>query len=117
MTPQQIAEHHAQVREIVHPAVYASNAERKRIQAARYDKGKSRTKFRVGSAVMLRDPVRKSKLDPRWLGPYTVVQAHRSGTFSLLDQQKILLDRRVPPDQLKLIAEPFSSFQPTSVQK
>jgi hypothetical protein len=58
-----------------------------------------------GSIVMLIDQLRKNKFEPKYVGPYTVVRRTRNGNYSLRDATGELLDRHVPPDQLKLISK------------
>jgi len=57
-----------------------------------------------GSTVMVKDPVRRNKFEPAYIGPYTVVRRSRGGAYVLKDAAGDLLDRHVPIDQLKLIA-------------
>ena len=60
--------------------------------------------FPAGSTVMLRDPVRENKFQPKYIGPYTVVRRARNGAYVLRDLAGDPLDRHVPADQLKFIA-------------
>ena len=57
-----------------------------------------------GAIVMLIDPLRKDKFEPKYIGPYTVARRSRNGAYVLKDATGDLLDRHVPPDQLKLIS-------------
>ena len=57
----------------------------------------------VGAKVMLRNPVRSSKHDPPWTGPFTVVRQTQGGSYQLQGASLELLQRTVPRDQLKLI--------------
>ncbi len=61
--------------------------------------------FPVGAVVMLRDPTRNDKFEPKYIGPYSVVRRSRNGNYSLKDMVNAPLDRYVPPDQLKLISK------------
>jgi hypothetical protein len=54
---------------------------------------------------MLRDVTRANKFEPKYVGPYTVVRRTHRGNYLLRDATGDLLDRHVPPDQLKLIAK------------
>ena len=58
-----------------------------------------------GALVMLVDPDRGSKMDPVYVGPYTVVRRTRQGNYVLRDDNGDHLDRHVPPDQLKMKAK------------
>ena len=55
-----------------------------------------------GSLVMLRDVLRKNKLEEPWLGPYTVVRCHNNA-YTLRDFAGGIFQRDVPRDQLKFI--------------
>ena len=57
-----------------------------------------------GAIVMLVDQLRKDKFEPKYVGPYTVLRRARNGAYVLKDATGDLLDRHVPPDQLKLIS-------------
>jgi hypothetical protein len=59
----------------------------------------------TGAVVMVKDPNRGSKLDPVYMGPYTIVRRTQNGTYVLKDQLNDLFDRHVPADQLKLISK------------
>jgi hypothetical protein len=61
-------------------------------------------KVPVGSTVMLKDPLRKDKFEPTYVGPYTVVRRSHNGQYVLRDATGDILDRHVPADQLKLIS-------------
>jgi transposase InsO family protein len=57
-----------------------------------------------GAIVMLIDPLRQNKFEPKYVGPYTVIRRARNGTYVLRDATGDMLDRHVPADQLKLVA-------------
>jgi hypothetical protein len=109
LSVEKIRDMHASVRAVVHPEVFASNEQRKKAASARYNKRTTAKKFPVGATVMIRDVLRASKMEPRWVGPYTIAKRTKHGTFSLLDQQNALLGRNVPVDQMKLVALPKSN--------
>jgi hypothetical protein len=59
-----------------------------------------------GAVVMLVDPTRANKFEPKYVGPYHVVRRTRNGTYVLKEPSTgDLLDRHVPPDQLKLVSK------------
>ena len=66
--------------------------------------------FPPGAVVMLidpqyiNDPSKKPKWEPKYVGPYTVVRRARNGAYVLKDATGDLLDRHVPPDQMKLVS-------------
>lgn len=57
-----------------------------------------------GAIVMLVDPKRENKFDPKYIGPYSVVRRTRAGTYVLKDQTGDILERHVPADKLKLVS-------------
>jgi hypothetical protein len=60
--------------------------------------------FPNGAIVMLKDPLRQNKFEPKFVGPYTIVRRTRNGNYVLRDATGDILDRHAPPDQLKLIS-------------
>ena len=58
----------------------------------------------LGSSVMILDPERSSKSEPKYIGPYTVASKEKGGVFRLLDSSQALLKRKVPISQMKLIS-------------
>ena len=65
--------------------------------------------FPDGSIVMVRDPARKSKCEPKYLGPFTVLRRTKGKSYVLLDHvTEELFPRDVPPDQLKLVTRQAS---------
>jgi hypothetical protein len=61
------------------------------------------TAFPSGSTVMITDPIRGNKREPKYIGPYIVVRRSRGGAYVLKHLRGEPLDRRVPPDQMKLL--------------
>jgi hypothetical protein len=59
----------------------------------------------VEAVVMAKDPHRRDKFEPAYVGPYTVVRRTTYGTYVLKEQTGDMLDRHVPADQLKLISK------------
>ena len=50
--------------------------------------------------------LRANKFEPKYVGPYHVVRRIRNGAYLLRDPSTgDLLDRHVPPDQLKLVSK------------
>jgi hypothetical protein len=60
--------------------------------------------FPPGSTVMIVDPDRQNKFEPKYIGPYTIVRRSRGGAYVLKDSTGDLLDRKVPADRMKLIS-------------
>jgi hypothetical protein len=71
----------------------------------------------VGSQAMVADPVRSTKHQPYYTGPYTVVKQKRGGTYILQDVDKSLFPRDVPRDQLKPIAGEIPADDIYTVEK
>ena len=95
--------------DIVYPAVQANARAYTDKYSAASDKKRSLvsiTSFPIGSSVMIKDPVRSRKYEPRYVGPYSVVAITRAKTLRLLDSTGVLLSRPVPVDQVKLISLP-----------
>jgi hypothetical protein len=53
---------------------------------------------------MLKDLRRTNKLEPPWIGPYTVLRQTANGSYIVADTDGIILDRTVPRDQIKFHA-------------
>jgi hypothetical protein len=58
-----------------------------------------------GATVMIKDPRRENKFEPKYIGPYIVVRRARNGAYVLKDTTGDLLDRHVPVDQLKIVSK------------
>lgn len=107
MTEEEVAARNAEMVGVLHPELAAVTQEVQKAKGAAADKRRPKAKhIPVGSTVMIQDVVRSSKLDPYWLGPYTVAKISANKTFSLLDSSGHLLGRVVPVHQLKLVALP-----------
>jgi hypothetical protein len=63
------------------------------------------TALPAGSTVMIIDPVRKNKFEPKYVGPYIIIRRARNGAYVLKDIAGDLLDRHVTADQIKLISK------------
>ena len=59
--------------------------------------------FPTGAVVMIKDPNRSSKMEPTFIGPYTVASRLTSGAYVLRDAQGIILTRTVPASFMKLV--------------
>jgi hypothetical protein len=62
-----------------------------------------------GSVVMLIDPIRSDKFEPKYIGPYTIIRRARHGAYVLRDVTGDILDRHVPLDQMKIIKRSINS--------
>jgi RNase H-like domain found in reverse transcriptase/Integrase core domain/Reverse transcriptase (RNA-dependent DNA polymerase)/Integrase zinc binding domain/Chromo (CHRromatin Organisation MOdifier) domain/Retrotransposon gag protein/Aspartyl protease len=63
------------------------------------------TSFPAGSTVMIIDPHRENKFEPKYIGPYTIVRRSHGGAYVLRDMSGDILDRKVPPDQIKMVSK------------
>ena len=59
----------------------------------------------AGASVMMVDPIRKNKFEPKYIGPYTIIRRARNGAYVLRDATGDILDRHVPVDQLKVLSK------------
>ena len=99
-------QHMEKVQSLIYPAILERTLNKKNEMIKRLDKTRrviTEKAFPVGSIVMLRDPMRSTKFEPKYVGPYTIVRRTRNGNLSLRDETGDILDRNVPPDQLKMI--------------
>ena len=62
--------------------------------------------FPEGSSVMMTVSTRKSKLHPKYEGPFKILRRTKGGSYSLLDQTGALYPKNVSPDKLKIISLP-----------
>lgn len=62
--------------------------------------------FPEGSSVMLTVSTRKSKLHPKYEGPFKILRRTKGGSYTLLDQTGELYPKKVSPDKLKIISLP-----------
>ena len=59
----------------------------------------------TGATVMIKDPVRSNKFEPKYIGPYIIARRARNGAYVLRDVDGDILDRHVPIDQLKVVSK------------
>ena len=100
-------EHQEKIASIIYPAISdrISLGKDRMVEAMKKHKRMiTANSFPVGAIVMLRDPLRADKFEPTYVGPYTIIRRTRRGAYALRDATGELLDRHVPPDQLKLVS-------------
>ena len=101
--------HMEKINSLVYPAVLERvKGSKDKMIAALNNKRRVLTKdsiIPVGATVMLNDPDRENKFAPKYIGPYTVTYRTRNGNYQLKDGTGFILDRRAPPDQLKLVSK------------
>ena len=102
-------EHQEKILSLVYPAISERVASLKDAMVKRLNQHRRvlTESIPTGAVVMVRDPRKTSKLEPAYIGPYTIVRRTQNGTYVALlkDQLNDLLDRHVPADQLKLISK------------
>ena len=68
------------------------------------DRALARQRLEIGATVMVKDPMRGTKANPIYEGPYKVLERTPHGCYRVQNQLGELLPRKVPVDQLKWIA-------------
>ena len=99
-------EHQEKILSIIYPAVsdrIKSGKDKMLHSLASKRKLLLPTSIPEGSTVMLKDPHRTNKFEPKYIGPYTIIRRARNGAYVLRDGTGDILDRHVPADQLKII--------------
>ena len=90
-------------KKLVLPALEKRVSQVKMDQAMRLNQRKQVDALKPGDTVMLKDPIRASKWDPVYEGPYTVIKQHEGGAYSLKDALGRTLPRRCTVDMMKSI--------------
>lgn len=101
-------QHMEQIQSLIYPAILERVTDRKNKMIQSLDKKRrllTTDRFPPGAIVMLRDPHRANKFEPKFIGPYSIVRRTRNGNYMLRDNTGDVLDRMIPPDQLKLISK------------
>jgi hypothetical protein len=91
--------------ESVLPALNKRTEEVKEKQENRLNQRRQSTVLKPGTQVMLVDPVRTSKWDPMYEGPFEIMQQHRGGAYSVKDSLGRKVPRRFTIDMMKFISE------------
>jgi len=92
-------------REIVLPGILDRTKNVKTTQEKRLNDRKQIEPLKQGTKVMAIDNTRASKWDPKYEGPFEVVEQHQGGTYSLQDATGEKMPRRRTIDMLKPIIE------------
>jgi hypothetical protein len=109
-TPISVADwmtHQEKIVSVIWPSVAARTIVSKDKMAATLNKHRRQLMqggYPTGAVVMLVDPLRANKFEPKYIGPYYVIRRARNGAYVLRDDTGDMLDRHVPPDQLKLVS-------------
>ena len=108
VSPQSWKEHQEKVVALIFPAISD------RVQFLKAQMRRTLNKHRrlllgnsipQGAVVMLKDATRRNKFEPKYVGPYSVVRRAQNGGYVLRDATGDILDRHVPPDQLKVVSK------------
>lgn len=93
------------IKDVVIPAIHKRIKETQLRDHERFEKHHKiiEEKYPLNSKVMLLDPVRSTKMQPRWLGPYFIKNYTRNGSYTLADITGELLPRDVPTQHIRVI--------------
>ena len=98
--------HQEKILSLIYPAVATRVLDKKNKMIQQLDRHRKQlleSSIPAGTTVMLKDPIRQNKFEPKYVGPYHVVRRTRNGTYLLKDAAGDNLDRGVPIDQLKIL--------------
>lgn len=104
------------VLDVIFPSIFAKTERSKKKMAQAVDKKRKRISedaFPVGSWVALRDPNKENKRDPAFFIKYQVLRKDRNNNLVIREDlpDGKTLERHVPPDQLKAIANAADSAE------
>lgn len=100
-------EYQEKIISIIYPSIFERTYQHKNKMITSLNKKRHLllpTSFPNGAIVMLLDKDRNDKFQPKYVGPYTVVRRTKQGNYVLKDATGDLLERIVPPDQMKLVS-------------
>jgi transposase InsO family protein len=112
MDEKQLMRRYRSIKEIIFPSL-----DRKKQLAQDHVEERFNNKKRIvdteyyppGAMVMVKDVNRKSKNEPAYTGPYTILRRTKGKSYVLLDHgNDTLFPRDVPPQQLKLVSSTAS---------
>ena len=103
---QQWKQHMEQIQSLIYPAIIERVKDKKSKMIQYLDKKRKvlLSPYPIGAVVMLKDPNKTDKFQPKYVGPYSIIKRTRNGNYKLRDETGEELERNVPPDQLKLIS-------------
>ena len=100
--------HVEKVHSVIYPAIHDAVKGKKDAMVQRLDEHRGRLlqdSIPNGTRVMMRDPLRTSKSDAPYIGPYTIARRTPGGTYVLRTANGDIVDRLVPADQLKVVRQ------------
>ena len=89
---------------IVLPAIHERTILVTQKMKERFDATHRIVEIPVGATVMVKVTGQKSKLDPNWVGPYTVKRVTSAGTYVLENEKGELESKNYPPSLIKMIS-------------
>ncbi|KAF9367099.1 hypothetical protein BGX21_007833, partial [Mortierella sp. AD011] len=102
---------------VVFPAIKKRSRATQKRMVERFNATILQNEFPDGAMVMTLDPIKGSKLAPRYEGPYTVVKRTSHGSYILKDGTGDTLKRHYAPSQLKLVLDDFEDTSTYEVEK
>ena len=100
----ELSERAAFLNDVLRPEASSNFRRKQKKKAAAASRRQRQVKpLPIGTLVMLNDPTRASKHEPRYTGPYRVVQQKRGGNYVLQEPDGKLHHRNPPIDQMKII--------------
>jgi hypothetical protein len=103
----------AHLTELVYPAVAGKMAKVHAKQHLYYDQLHTNGDFPNGTVVMIMDPLRTRKEEPKFVGSYTVMRKVCGGAYILMGSDGKLLNRNVAPSQMKAVSMDATTFPTT----
>jgi hypothetical protein len=109
LTDEQLIQRYRVIKEVIFPGLAARKNKKQDEVEARFNRKQriiDTEYFPPGAIVMVKDPARRSKNEPLYTGPYSVLRRTKGKSYVLLDHGKNeLFPRDVPPQQMKLVSD------------
>lgn len=99
----------SEMQTVVYPAIHERTKNIVQKQKEKFDSSHKIMEFPIGSHVMIKVVQKTDKLDPNYLGIYTVVRKTLAGTYVLKNEKNEIETKRYPPSLLKLAPQLKSS--------
>jgi hypothetical protein len=108
MSEEELMKRYRAIKDIIFPGLAKRKNQKQDIIEERYNNKKrivDTNYFPPGAMVMVEDPHRRNKHEPRYTGPYSVLRRTKGKSYVLLDHGKNeLFPRDVAPSQMKLVS-------------
>lgn len=92
----------SEMQTVVYPAIFERTKKIVEKQKQAFDASHKIMEFPIGSHVMIKVIQKTDKLDPNYIGTYTVVRKTSAGTYVLENEKKEIEPKTYPPSLLKL---------------